>query len=134
MVLSNQGGALMEIAKPIKMYAGAALASGEQYMSWIHISDMANIFAYALENSLEGTYNGVAPHPVTNEELTKVIASVLEKPLILPNVPVFALKLLMGEMAQIVVASTKVSSEKIEQAGFTFEFREVEKAVFSLLK
>ncbi len=132
-VLSQGAGALAEIAKPIKMYAGAPLGSGSQYMSWIHLHDLAMIFKFVLENKLEGTFNAVAPNPVTNKTLTKSIAKVLQKPLILPNVPSFAMKLLLGEMADMVLAGSRVSATKIQTAGFKFRFEDVDEAISDLL-
>lgn len=132
-VLSRNGGALQELAKPVKWWAGAPLGSGRQYVSWIHESDLARMFLFVLEKGLQGTFNGVAPHPVTNAELTRVIANVLGKPLLLPNVPAFAMRALMGEMADIVLTGSQVSAESILKSGFTFEFNEVRHAVSNLL-
>lgn len=120
LVVSTQGGALPEMAKPIKNYVGAAFGSGEQWQSWIHISDLARIFLFAIDHRLNGIYNGVAPNPVTNNKLVKEIANVLEKPLFLPNIPKFVMKTILGEMAYILFVSQRVSSKKIEEQGFTF--------------
>lgn len=134
-VLSEKGGALKEIAKPVKWGVGAPLASGQQYMSWVHIDDLCGQFIFAAENDqVKGTYNAVAPNPVTNKELTKYIAKALHKPLWLPNVPAFVLKLVLGEMASMIIGGSKVSCEKIEQAGYTFKFTSAEQAVNDLLK
>jgi len=134
-VLSANGGALEKLAQPIKLGAGAPLASGKQYMSWIHVKDLARIFIFALENeNIKGAYNGVAPNPVTNKEMTELTAKVLRKPLWLPNVPEFALKMMLGEMASIVITGSKISSEKIEKAGFEFHYKKAEDALYDLLK
>ncbi|MDX1628442.1 MAG: TIGR01777 family oxidoreductase, partial [Fulvivirga sp.] len=134
-VLSEQGGALKEMAKPVRYYVGAPLAGGDQFMSWIHIEDLARMFVYAAENEqMSGVYNAVAPNPVTNKELTKATARALGKPLILPPVPGFVLKLMLGEMASMVIGGSKVSSEKIESAGFNFKYTEVQPAIDDLLK
>ncbi|MGB0524062.1 MAG: TIGR01777 family oxidoreductase [Flammeovirgaceae bacterium] len=134
-VLSEEAGALYEIAKPIRMYAGAPLGSGKQYIPWIHIDDICRIFMHAIEaETLQGAFNGVAPNPVTNAELTRITAHVLEKPLFLPNVPKIALEMMFGEMAEIVLNGSKVSCQKIQDAGFQFKFSEPEKAVEDLLK
>jgi hypothetical protein len=125
LVLSSNGGALPEIAKPVKYYVGAAFGSGEQWQSWIHISDLARIFLFVAENKLEGTYNGVAPNPVTNNKLVKEVAKVLGKPIILPNIPNFVMKALLGEMANILFASQRVSSKKIEEEGFIFDYQNI---------
>lgn len=133
-VLSEEGGALQELTKPIRFYAGAPLASGKQYMSWIHIDDLVRIFVDALENTgYEGAYNAVAPKPVTNKTLTRSAARAMGKPLLLPNVPAFVLKLMLGEMAEILIGSGRVSSEKIEQQGFTFQYRKIDTAMDDLL-
>ncbi|WP_462253145.1 TIGR01777 family oxidoreductase [Ekhidna sp.] len=132
-VLSSDGGALVELMKPIKFGFGAALSPGSQYMSWIHTADLCSIFSHILENSLEGTYNGVAPIPRTNAEFTKHVASSLKKPLWLPNVPKFALRLIVGEMADILVGGNRVSSRKIEDTGFNFQFATLEDSLKDLL-
>ncbi len=133
-VLTMEGGALSKLAIPIQWWVGAPLGSGEQYMSWIHINDLCGIFIHALKNeSLSGSYNGVSPNPVTNEELTREVARVLNKPLILPNVPAFALKGMLGEMASMVLGGTRVSSKKIESAGYTFDFPDLPAALIDLL-
>lgn len=133
LVLSNKGGALKEIAKPIKFGVGAAFGSGKQWQSWIHIDDLAKTFLFVLENQLDGVYNGVAPNPVTNNELTKTVAKVLNKPLFLPNIPEFVMKMVLGEMHIILFESQRVSSKKIETKGFEFEFHHLEPALEDLL-
>ncbi len=125
LVLSEKGGALPEMAKPIKYFVGSAFGSGEQWQSWIHITDLARIFLFAIEQRLTGTYNGVGPNPVTNSKLVKEIAKVLQRPLLLPKVPQFAMKTILGEMSYLLFASQRVSSKKIEEAGFTFDYENV---------
>ena len=122
-VLSDQGGALVPIARPVKLGAGAPLGNGRQYMSWIHIDDLCRLFIAMLEQErYAGVYNAVAPNPVTNEAFTEVLAEVLHRPLVLPKVPAFGLKLLMGEMSEIVLGSQRVSAEKVLREGFAFEY------------
>ncbi|WP_430906409.1 TIGR01777 family oxidoreductase [Maribacter sp. 2-571] len=125
LVMSDKGGALPEMAKPVKYYAGAAFGSGNQWQSWIHIRDLARLFMYVVENGLSGVYNGVGPNPVTNTKLVKEIAKVLEKPLLLPNIPEFAMKTLLGEMSYILFASQRVSSKKIEEEGFVYHHQNI---------
>ena len=133
-VLSNKGGALKEMARPIQFGVGAPLGTGQQVMSWIHIDDLCEMFCKAIQDrSLAGAYNGVAPNPVTNAELTKAIASILKKPLWLPNVPPFVLRLLVGEMADIVVNGSKVSAEKILATRFKFQYWQIDDALRNLL-
>ncbi|NNE76715.1 MAG: TIGR01777 family protein [Pricia sp.] len=125
LVLSPEGGALPEMAKPIENYVGAAFGSGEQWQSWIHISDLARIFLFCVDTKAKGIYNGVAPNPVTNNKLVKEIAKAVEKPLYLPNIPKFVMKIILGEMAYILFASQRVSSKKIEEEGFAFVYPNV---------
>lgn len=124
-VLSSKGGALPNMANAVKRFMGAAFGSGEQWQSWIHLKDIARLFLFTLENNLSGVYNGVAPNPVTNKKMVKELAKVLEKPLFLPNIPQFVLKLILGEMSYLLFASQRVSSKKIEKEGFIFEFNNI---------
>jgi uncharacterized protein len=134
-VLSQTGGALGEMVKPIRWGAGSPLGTGKQMVSWIHVDDLCAIFLKAVEDaSLEGAFNAVAPHPVTNRELTTAIAGILGRPLWLPSVPAVALHWLLGEMADIVLNGSMVSSSKIQKTGFVFQFEEVQKAVKDLLQ
>ncbi len=133
LVLSDRAGALAEMVKPIKNYLGAIFGSGEQWQSWIHLHDLARIFLFILENRLEGNYNAVAPNPVTNAKLTREIARILDRPLLLPNVPQFALKLALGEMSSLLFSSQRVSSKKIEEEGFDFSFPNVSRALEDIL-
>lgn len=134
-VLSDKGGALVELAKPVKLGAAAPLGSGEQFMSWIHINDLCNIFLYAMENiTIEGVYNAVAPNPVSNREFTEETARILKKPSFLPAVPAFALQLILGERASIILDGAKVSSEKIIEKGFSFEYPNLAPALEVLFK
>ena len=129
LVLSKAGGALPKMAGPMKWYVGAAFGSGEQWQSWVHIDDLARMFLFIADNKLAGTYNGVAPNPVTNNKLTLELAKVLGKPLLLPNVPKFAMQLVLGEMAYLLFASQRVSSRKIENAGFDFNYPNICKSL-----
>ena len=133
-VLSEKGGALEKMAQPVKMFVGAPLGSGRQYMSWIHIDDLCSIFMHLMDNKLDGIYNGTAPKPETNKEFTKKLASACKRPLFLPNVPDFALKLLVGEMQVMLTGGNNVSSEKIENSGFKFQFPSLDSALKDLIK
>ncbi|MBD0404170.1 TIGR01777 family oxidoreductase [Flammeovirga sp. EKP202] len=125
-VLSNQGGALSKIIQPIKMGVGAALGSGDQWMSWISLEDIVRLIIFSIENDqMKGTYNAVTSTPLTNKEMTKRVAKFYHRPLILPNVPVFVLKLLLGESVALVLNSTKVKSLD-ENLNFDFKNEEIE--------
>lgn len=132
-VLAKNDGALPKLVQPIKLGLGSPLGDGNQWQSWIHIEDIAGIYLFALTNELEGVYNAVAPNPVQNKKMTKLIASQLDSPLWLPNVPDFALKLLLGEMAILVIEGQLVSSKKIEELGYMFKFYNIESALQDLL-
>lgn len=131
-VFSKKGGAFPQLAKPIKYGVGAAMGSGEQWMSWIHIEDLTNIFLHVLEYKLEGVYNGVSPNPATNQTVTSAIAKQLKKPLFLPNIPKFAMKLILGEMHVLLFESQRVCSKKIEETGFEFKYVNLESALEEL--
>lgn len=133
-VLSKNGGALQEMVKPIKYGIGAAFGSGVQYQSWIHIHDLAAVFYHVIKNELSGIYNGVSPYPVSNAELTKAIAKTLEKPLFLPNIPKFIMKIMLGEMHEILFSSQHVSCRKLLDENFQFKFASLDKALNDLLK
>src|SRR5690606_25454449 len=132
MVLDETEGALPQIAKPVRLGFGAALGSGNQWQSWIHIDDIAALYLFVIKNKLEGAYNGVTPNPVTNKEMTKAIAKQLKKPLWLPNAPGFVLKLILGEMSTLLLGSKKVSSDKIQQKDFHFKYPDLKSALKDL--
>lgn len=132
-VLAKDGGALAAMSKPVKMGVGAAIGSGKQWVSWIHINDLAGVFLKILTEKRDGIYNAVAPNPVTNKQLTKSIAKILRKPLWLPNIPEFMIKILLGEMSVLVLSSQKVSCEKLLKSSYQFQFRNVEDALSELL-
>jgi len=129
-VLDKNGGALPQLANPIKWGIGSPMGSGKQWMPWIHWKDVVKLYLYAIENSaLKGVYNMTGPNPVTNQELTKAVAKQLRKPLWAPNVPEFVLKLILGEMRAVVMESDRTSAQKIEDAGFKFDFPELQDAL-----
>ncbi|MGB8704179.1 MAG: TIGR01777 family oxidoreductase, partial [Gillisia sp.] len=133
MVLAKEGGALPKLKDPAAFNIGAPLGSGKQWQSWIHIDDLVHIYLHILEQKLDGVYNAVAPNPVTNKELTLEIAERLGKSVWLPNVPSVALQLVLGDMSQVVLSSQLVSSDKIEQSGYSFIFKNIQKALADLL-
>ncbi|MDF0706471.1 TIGR01777 family oxidoreductase [Flagellimonas okinawensis] len=132
LVLSKDGGALPKMAMPVKNFIGATLGSGEQWQSWIHIEDLAQMFAFVVENNLSGVYNGVAPNPVTNTKMTKELARMLDRPLWLPNIPASVLKLVLGKISTLLLGSQRVSSKKIEEEGFSFQYVNICQALKAL--
>ncbi len=133
-VFDKNGGALPEIAKPIQYYVGAAMGNGKQMQSWIHIDDLVSMYYFAIQNQLEGVFNAVAPNPVSNSELTIAIAKTIKKPLFLPNIPQFVMKLLLGEMSILLFSSKNLSSEKIQKHGFKFQFTTINSALQNIYK
>lgn len=134
-VLSEKGGALPKLVQPIRLGFGAALGSGKQFMSWIHVDDLCEIFVKAIEDgTMQGPYNAVAPNPVTNQEMTSVAAQVLKKPLWLPNVPSFALKLVFGEMGIVVTGGNFVLNKRLsKETDFQYKFINIKEALKDLL-
>ncbi|MCU0443152.1 MAG: TIGR01777 family oxidoreductase [Bacteroidia bacterium] len=133
-VFAKESGFIPEVAKPVKLGIGAALASGKQLTSWIHIDDLCQLYAKAITDpTMQGIYNAVTPHPETNQQLTTLIAQQLNKPLILPPVPKWVLKILFGEVADMLAANQWISAQKIQQTGFTFEYPKASDAIGSLL-
>ena len=119
---------------PIQFFVGSPLGSGNQFLSWIHIDDLCAMFCKAVEDkNMRGAYNGVSTHPVTNRALTRAIAKVFNRPMFLPPIPGFVLKIIIGEMADIVLGGSKVSSSKIRQSGFSFQFDNLDNALRELL-
>jgi uncharacterized protein (TIGR01777 family) len=132
-VLDKHDGAVAKMVPFFKLGLGSATGSGRQYMSWIHLHDLASMFVYALEHSqVRGIYNATAPVPVNNHEFSKCLAEAIHKPFFLPAVPGFALKMLFGEMATMLLNSQRISSKKIEDAGFEFRYRELKPALTQL--
>lgn len=135
-VLSNAGGALVEFKKPLMARTAAILGSGKQMISWIHIDDLCYQFIYGIENKdLQGIYNAVAPNPVNNKKLTLTLAQKMCGSFYLPfYVPSFVLKMVLGEMSIEILKSATVSSKKIRDAGFVFQYPTIEKALDNLIK
>lgn len=134
-VLSEKDGALKKMLPTIKMGIGSPLGNGKQYMPWIHIKDICAMYEFALKNpEMNGAFNAVAPEHATNKYLTEKIAQVLKKPLFMPNVPTFMLRLVFGELSDAVLKGSRASSRKILKAGFQFEFPDLKRALEDLLK
>lgn len=128
-VLARQGGALEKLLPLFSLGLGGVIGKGTQWMSWIHLQDLINIAQFALtQNSMRGPYNAVAPKPVTNKVFSETLAHSLGRKLFLP-VPSMAMKLAMGEMSTIVLASQNVDSQKLVSEGFTFSYSELDLAL-----
>jgi uncharacterized protein (TIGR01777 family) len=133
-VMTPEGGALREMMRPMGWGIGAPLASGRQWVSWIHRDDLCGIFASAVEQGhWSGTYNAAAPNPVTNEELTKALAKAMHRKIILPAVPAPVLRLLLGEMAELVIHGSRVASHKVQKAGYRFQYPDIQETLRQLI-
>lgn len=132
-VLTPNGGALPKIAQPIKLYIGSALGTGKQWMPWISMEDLLRMFVFVTQNKLEGTYNALA-NTNTNKKFTQELAFFLKKPLFLPNVPAFILRLFLGEMSTVVLEGLQASNDKIKNKGFTFMHKNLQDAFKNLGK
>ncbi|PCI34652.1 MAG: TIGR01777 family protein [Flavobacteriaceae bacterium] len=133
-VLSKKGGALEKLRQTFKFKFGSALGNGKQYMPWIHIDDLCQTYLHSIENKeFTGIYNTVAPTHETNYEFTKALISQHKHVVLLPNVPSFLLKLLLGSMSEMVLYGSRVSAEKLERIGFKFRYDTLEKALEDLI-
>ena len=134
MVLDPAGGALTKMILPFKLGLGGRLGSGKHWISWITRNDLVRAIAFALDHaSLAGPTNGTAPEPVTNKEFTRALGHALRRPTILPA-PAFGLRMLLGEMADLLLASTRALPNRLLDAGFEFEHTRVEDALMAQLR
>jgi uncharacterized protein (TIGR01777 family) len=133
LVLDAGGGALVRMLPPFRMGLGGRLGSGRQWMSWIHLEDLTALFQFAVERQVRGPLNAVAPYAVTNSDFTGELARTLRRPAVFP-VPEFALRLLFGEMADVLLASQRVAPGAAEAAGFRFRFPQLAPALADLLR
>lgn len=128
-VLSREGGALDQMYLPFRTGLGGVLGKGEHWMSWIHLKDITGLFVFALENEkVQGPLNGAAPNPVRNRDFTKAFVNALGSRQG-PAVPLFALNVLFGEMAQVILASCRLSAAKAREWGYRFHFSDIEDAL-----
>lgn len=122
LVLAKSGGLLSQLSLPVRFFSGTAFASGKQWQSWIHIEDLSSLFFTAMDEGWEGTYNAVAPNPVSQRDLIKAIGKALARPVFLPNIPAFLIKTILGERSILILGSQKVSADLILSKGFVFKF------------
>lgn len=134
-VLSNKGGFLNKLIAPMKFFAGAIPGSGKQKCSWIHIDDLCDLFIFLFENKISGTFNGVAPNPESIETISHQAAKTIHRPILLPNIPVFMLRLIFGkERHELLLCDQNISSKKVQDLGFKFSYTNSEKAIKDLLQ
>ncbi|MGC8491594.1 MAG: TIGR01777 family oxidoreductase [Syntrophobacteraceae bacterium] len=133
-VLGKNGGALSMMVPAFRFMLGGALGSGRQWMSWIHIEDLFEIFSFLLgEPALSGPINCTAPNPVRNAEFAKVLSQTLNRPIVLPGMPSFLLNMALGEFANVVVRGQRVIPKKLLESGFSFRFPTLRQALEDLI-
>jgi uncharacterized protein len=133
-VMGKNGGALERMVPAFRSWLGSPLGSGKQWFSWIHLEDIVGIMAFLMENKeICGPVNCTAPHPVRNKELTETLARALGSPLILPSVPGFLLRILLGEFANVLLEGQRVIPKRLLAAGYRFRFATLEKALQDLV-
>jgi uncharacterized protein (TIGR01777 family) len=135
-VLSNDGGAFPEFAKPIKYGIAGILGSGKQIISWIHIEDICRLYLEAMTNETwSGVYNAVAPNPVNNRTFTLELAKKMKGSFFIPMpVPNFILRLMLGERSEEVLKSSNISANKLKQQGFQFIYPTIDAAFRDLIQ
>lgn len=132
-VLSAKGGALAKMLPPFRLGLGGPIAGGQAWMSWIHVEDLARLFAWAVETpGLCGPVNAVSPGAVRNDEFTRTLGATLHRPATIP-LPAFALRLMYGEMASVILGSQRAVPEVAQRAGFQFSWPELAPALRNLL-
>jgi uncharacterized protein (TIGR01777 family) len=134
LVLSPEGGALKQMLLPFQLFIGGPLGNGKQWVSWVHMDDIVNIYIHSIDSKvLTGAINAVSPNPVRMRLFSKTLGKVLNRPSLFP-VPKFALKLLVGEAAEVITASQYINVKKLIDSGYRFKFEKLDSALKDLLK
>jgi uncharacterized protein (TIGR01777 family) len=132
-VLDKEGGALAKLLTPFKLFAGGPVGKGRHWMSWIHHDDMVGLFLLALDNAGgEGPLNGTAPNPVTNRDFSRALGRALHRPAFLPTPP-FALRVLLGEVADVIATGQRVAPKRALSLGYTFRYPTLDAALAQIL-
>jgi uncharacterized protein (TIGR01777 family) len=133
-VLGSHGGALGQMIPLFRMGLGSPLGSGEQWFSWIHEKDLVNIYLFLIDHKdLSGAINCTAPEPVTNRDFTEALGRALGKPMIMPSIPAFLLKIAKGEFGDVLLKGQRVLPQKLSKAGFRFQFSNIRDALYDLV-
>lgn len=133
-VLSKSSELIKKVVLPTRFWLAAPLGKGSQYINWIHIDDLCQIYIKAIEDeSMQGAYNAVAPEDNTNAQFMKTIADLLHKPMFMPRIPEFVFKLFLGEASQIILEGSRISSQKIQDAGYDFKYTTLHQALKDIL-
>ena len=133
-VLEQHGGALAKMLPPFRLGLGGPIGDGNQFMSWIHLDDLVNLYAKAVtDSSFSGVYDAAAPHPIDNFHFTKALGVALHRPTLVP-VPKMALKLAFGEMSSVILDSQKVVSKRLPETSFSFRYETIESAMTKIFE
>lgn len=133
-VLEKNDAALSKLMLPAKYGFVIRTGTGRQYMPWIHIVDLCNIYLKAIQDmKMNGIYNAVSPEHVNHNDFLKILAKVMNKPVFLPRVPAFILKAILGEMSDVILKGSRISSEKITASGYEFIHPALEKALTDII-
>ncbi|MDO5665820.1 MAG: TIGR01777 family oxidoreductase [Bacteroidia bacterium] len=134
-VISKNSDAFRKMVLPTRFGLGAPIGSGNQYLTWIHIEDLCHLYLKAIEDtSMQGIYNAVSPQFINNADFMHTLAKSMRRPFFMPHVPSFFMRLIMGEAADMILGGSRISSQKIQDAGYTFQYDTSEKAIKASLK
>ncbi|MDH2205869.1 TIGR01777 family oxidoreductase [Empedobacter sp. GD03644] len=134
-VLSKNGEGFKLLKKPIQLGVGANLGNGKQWMPWIHITDLIQMYAEAVDNDkIKGSYNASSPQYINHSEFNHTLARIMNKPFFIPNIPAFVMKLALGEMSSLVLNGSRIDATKIQETGFEFQYPTLEKALEELIE
>ncbi|MDM1546743.1 TIGR01777 family protein [Empedobacter falsenii] len=135
LVLSKNGEGFKLLKKPIQLGVGANLGDGKQWMPWIHITDLIQMYAEAVDNDkIKGSYNASSPQYINHSEFNHTLARKMNKPFFIPNIPAFVMKLALGEMSSLVLNGSRIDVTKIQETGFEFQYSTLEKALEELIE
>lgn len=132
-VLAPEGGILAKMIPPFRLGLGGPIGNGRQYLAWIHIDDMVNGILWLLDNDLRGPFNMVSPYPVRNEQFAHALGHALNRPAIL-RVPATVIRLLMGESSVLVLGGQRALPKRLEAAGFSFRWYDLEEALADVIR
>ena len=133
-VLEKNDSAFSNLMKSAKFGFLVQVGSGRQFMPWIHITDLCNIYIKAIEDqSMIGPYNAVSPHHVSHKDFMKVLSGIIKRPVLFPPVPSFLVKSILGEMADLIIKGSRISSQKIKETGYHFIFDNLDDAIKDII-
>lgn len=134
LVLAKNGDGFRLLKKPIQLGVGANLGNGKQWLPWIHLDDLVQMYVDTVNKSeMNGSYNASSPENLSHSEFNHLLAKKLNKPFFMPNIPSFMMRFVLGEMSDLVLKGSRINPSKIEEDGFIFKFPTLEKALDDLI-